>query len=121
MANDEFREEQSEARTAGLRVRNETRHERAIRRQVAEEIAAALEAVDSRTSTLACAAIARDICRKDAPEPPDDDAQAAYDRVADMCDRIAGELTDVDAEFNRGFVAAAGAIGKRAREMGRGE
>lgn len=45
MANDEFREQQQAARKPGLKARHETRVERAIRRQVAEEIAAAIEAV----------------------------------------------------------------------------
>ena len=43
MANDEFRTPQQAARDAGLAARHETRVERAIRRQVAEEIAQALE------------------------------------------------------------------------------
>ena len=39
------REQFQEARTAGLKARHETRQERAIRREVAEEIAQALEAM----------------------------------------------------------------------------
>lgn len=41
---DDGRAEFAANRAAGLRVRNETRQERAIRRQVAEEIAAAIQA-----------------------------------------------------------------------------
>ena len=43
MANDEFRTPQQAARDAGLAARHETRVERAIRRQVAEEIAQAID------------------------------------------------------------------------------
>ena len=39
MANDEYRDQHEAAREAGLAARHETRVERAIRRQVAEEIA----------------------------------------------------------------------------------
>lgn len=43
MSNDEFRASQAERRAAGLKARHETREARAIRRQVAEEIARAIE------------------------------------------------------------------------------
>lgn len=43
MANEDFREPQQAARRAGLKARHETREARAIRRQVAEEIALAIE------------------------------------------------------------------------------
>lgn len=43
VANDEYREDQTAARSAGLVKRHETREARAIRRQVAEEIAEAIE------------------------------------------------------------------------------
>ena len=43
MANDEYRTPQQAARDAGLAARHETRVERAIRRQVAEEIAQAID------------------------------------------------------------------------------
>jgi hypothetical protein len=39
MANDEYREPQQDAREVGLRARHETRLRRAIRREVADEIA----------------------------------------------------------------------------------
>ena len=42
MANDEFREQQQASREVGLKARHETRVERAIRRDVANEIAAAI-------------------------------------------------------------------------------
>lgn len=44
MANSEYREPHQQAREVGLAKRHETRQERAIRRQVAEEIALAIEA-----------------------------------------------------------------------------
>lgn len=44
MSNSEYREAQQQAREHGLRARQETREARAIRRQVAEEIAHAIQA-----------------------------------------------------------------------------
>lgn len=45
MANDEYRTPQQAAREAGLAARHETRVERAIRRQVLDEVAAAFEPI----------------------------------------------------------------------------
>jgi hypothetical protein len=56
MPNDEFRETHGAARDAGLRARHETREARAIRRQVADKIAAAI---------LACAFETGDIRERD--------------------------------------------------------
>ena len=65
----EYREAHDEAREHGLKARHETRVERAIRRQVAEEIAQALE--------------------KDARQcPPKTVASGAFERAA----RIAREI-----------------------------
>jgi HJR/Mrr/RecB family endonuclease len=43
VSNEQYREPQQAARQAGLKARHETREARAIRRQVAEEIAQAFE------------------------------------------------------------------------------
>jgi hypothetical protein len=43
VANDEFREVHEERREHGLKARHETREARAVRKQVAEEIASAIE------------------------------------------------------------------------------
>ena len=73
MANDEYRTPQQAARDAGLAARHETRVERAIRRQVAEEIAQAIEAHPSggHKPFRIAAAIARQIgcpdCAKETP------------------------------------------------------
>ena len=45
MANDEYREQQQADRSAGLKARQATRQERAIRKQVAEEIAREAEEI----------------------------------------------------------------------------
>jgi hypothetical protein len=58
MANDEFREQQQASREVGLKARHETRVERAIRRQVAEEIADAIQAYDQEWSAYTWQSIA---------------------------------------------------------------
>ena len=67
MANDEFREQQQASREVGLKARHETRVERAIRRQVADEIAAACErdAIYDTASRYHFARIAREIGAKE--------------------------------------------------------
>ena len=70
------REQFQEARTAGLKARHETRQERAIRREVAEEIAQAIEVEEGFKPDCTCsecdiagrhARIAREIGSKGAP------------------------------------------------------
>jgi len=56
---DAFRAEQQERRQFGKAKQHEKRLERAVRKQVAEEIAEALEGAPSHASTLACASLAR--------------------------------------------------------------
>ena len=74
MANDEYREPQQAARAKGLEARHETRQERAIRRQVAEEIALAIEGMPWAASIWhsdhyeMCAAKAREIGSKGGQE-----------------------------------------------------
>ena len=62
----DYREVHEQAREHGLKARHETRVERAIRRQVAEEIAEALEGLAGLASPLACASVARMIGSLDA-------------------------------------------------------
>jgi hypothetical protein len=72
---DAFRAEQQERRNHGLKARHETREARAVRREVANEIAAAIEAKASDTSysepeavtehLLVAAQIAREIGSRD--------------------------------------------------------
>jgi len=67
---DAFRAAQQERRNHGLKARHETREARAVRKQVAEEIALALEALPSlwHTATIgrnAAVAAAREIGSRD--------------------------------------------------------
>lgn len=73
MPNEQFREQHERDRARGLVARQETRQERAIRRQVAEEIAQAIEGMDissgpERQVALGAAAIAREIGTREATE-----------------------------------------------------
>ena len=74
MANDEYRPQLEAARRLGLEVRQGLRHRRAIRREVAEEIALAIEAHELADSIWhgqhirECAAIARSFATPDASE-----------------------------------------------------
>lgn len=69
MANDEFREDQESRRQFGKAKQHEKRLERAVRKQVAEEIASAIESSEWRYQGIiqvdVAARIAREIGSRD--------------------------------------------------------